>query len=105
MNKVEKASELSFRFALRNGSELLSFNGESIPALLIESPTLSGNRSIYGRNKASKVATVGVLKSDLKSRPQPGDRVKLGDWEAQITSDGILDVPGGYQFELESARS
>jgi hypothetical protein len=46
---------------------------------------------------------VGVLKSDLKNTPVPGERAKLDSWNCVVDEEGIEEEPFTFQINLRSA--
>ena len=98
---VEKAYKAQFTFALRNGSARLSINGKTVDALVVE-PPITDSETRRGRQRGTKRAIVGALKSDLPTLPAPGTRAKLDAWTCVVAEEGIEEEPLTWRITLRS---
>jgi hypothetical protein len=102
LSTFQKAVESQFNFAKRNGDAKLTIGGKTISALMIAPPTVEGDAR-RGRQRGTRRALVGVLKSDLKNTPVPGERAKLDSWNCVVDEEGIEEEAFTYQINLRSA--
>ena len=98
---VEKAIKSQFAFALRNGSARLSINGKTVNALVVE-PPITESEPRRGRQRGTKRAIVGALKSDLPTLPVPGTRAKLDSWTCVVAEEGIEEEALTWRITLRS---
>ena len=102
LSTFQKAVESQFNFALRNGDASLTLDGKTISALMLAPPTTEGDAR-RGRQRGTRRALVGVLKSDLKTTPVPGSRAKLDGWNCVVDEEGIEEEAFTFRIALRSA--
>jgi len=101
LSTFQKAVESQFNFAKRNGDAKLILDGKTISALLIAPPTTEGDAR-RGRQRGTRRALVGVLKSDLKTIPAPGSRAKLDGWNCVVDEEGVEEEAFTLRIALRS---
>ena len=98
---IAKAVKSQFTFAMRNGSGTLSINGSTVDALIVEPITTEGSLR-RGRQRGTRRAIVGVLKTDVPTVPVPGTRASLDGWGCVVADEGVEEAAFSYRIHLIS---